>query len=171
MHVPINVKSPNNISEWQMGFNSAFKGLTYLSRLSGCPKSSQRDAPSSGISLFGTKSNQQVLNLANWRTRLLEQMQKSESTGLEIGVSGPRSRLLSSRNIVVPWHWRNFSPGSFPLPGRRGFVSFGARACSPNFRRALTEHTKMKYLLQIDECLTLKTNILFGRLPWYGLLK
>jgi len=27
MHVPINVKSPKNISEWQMGFNSAFKGL------------------------------------------------------------------------------------------------------------------------------------------------
>jgi hypothetical protein len=35
MQVPINVKSPNNISKWQMGFNSAFKGLikhlmTYL---------------------------------------------------------------------------------------------------------------------------------------------
>jgi len=30
MHVPINVKSPNNISEWQMGFNSAFKGLMTL---------------------------------------------------------------------------------------------------------------------------------------------
>jgi hypothetical protein len=28
MHGPINVKYPNNISEWQMGFNSAFKGLT-----------------------------------------------------------------------------------------------------------------------------------------------
>ena len=27
MHVPIKVKSPNNISEWQIGFNSAFKGL------------------------------------------------------------------------------------------------------------------------------------------------
>jgi hypothetical protein len=27
MHVPINVKSSNNISEWQVGFNSAFKGL------------------------------------------------------------------------------------------------------------------------------------------------
>jgi hypothetical protein len=27
MHGPINVKSLNNISEWQMGFNSAFKGL------------------------------------------------------------------------------------------------------------------------------------------------
>jgi hypothetical protein len=28
MHLPINVKSPNNISKWQMEFNSAFKGLT-----------------------------------------------------------------------------------------------------------------------------------------------
>jgi hypothetical protein len=27
MHLPINVKSPNNISKWHMGFNSAFKGL------------------------------------------------------------------------------------------------------------------------------------------------
>jgi len=27
MHGPINVKSPNNISEWQMGFNSVFEGL------------------------------------------------------------------------------------------------------------------------------------------------
>jgi hypothetical protein len=26
-HGPIKVKSPNNISKWQMGFNSAFKGL------------------------------------------------------------------------------------------------------------------------------------------------
>jgi hypothetical protein len=30
MHVPINVKSSNNISKWQMGFNSAFKGLNEL---------------------------------------------------------------------------------------------------------------------------------------------
>jgi len=34
MHLRINVKSPNNISEWQMGFNSAFKGLTTLSSIS-----------------------------------------------------------------------------------------------------------------------------------------
>jgi hypothetical protein len=27
MHLPINVKSPNNITNWQMRFNSAFKGL------------------------------------------------------------------------------------------------------------------------------------------------
>jgi hypothetical protein len=30
MHLPINVKSPNNISKWHMGFNSAFKGLNCL---------------------------------------------------------------------------------------------------------------------------------------------
>jgi hypothetical protein len=30
MHGPINVKSPNNTSKWQMGFNSAFKGLINL---------------------------------------------------------------------------------------------------------------------------------------------
>jgi hypothetical protein len=30
MHGPINVKSPNNTSKWQMGFNSAFKGLMVL---------------------------------------------------------------------------------------------------------------------------------------------
>jgi hypothetical protein len=33
MHGPINVKSPNNIRKWQMGFNSAFKGLTNRPRL------------------------------------------------------------------------------------------------------------------------------------------
>jgi hypothetical protein len=33
MHVLINVKSPHNISKWQMGFNSAFKGLTVTSCL------------------------------------------------------------------------------------------------------------------------------------------
>jgi hypothetical protein len=27
MHLTINVKSPNNISKWQMEFNLAFKGL------------------------------------------------------------------------------------------------------------------------------------------------
>jgi hypothetical protein len=27
MHGPINVKCPNNTSKWQIGFNSAFKGL------------------------------------------------------------------------------------------------------------------------------------------------
>ena len=28
MHVLINVKSPNNINEWQIGINTAFKGLS-----------------------------------------------------------------------------------------------------------------------------------------------
>jgi hypothetical protein len=35
MHGPINVKSPNNISKWQIGFNSAFEGLK-LSHSSSC---------------------------------------------------------------------------------------------------------------------------------------
>jgi hypothetical protein len=35
MHGPINVKSPNNTSKWQMGFNSTFKGLIMLHVL--CP--------------------------------------------------------------------------------------------------------------------------------------
>jgi hypothetical protein len=30
MRRPINVKSPNNITNWQMRFNSAFKGLISL---------------------------------------------------------------------------------------------------------------------------------------------
>jgi hypothetical protein len=30
MHLPINVKSPNNISKWHMGINSAFRGLTEI---------------------------------------------------------------------------------------------------------------------------------------------
>jgi len=34
MHGPINVKSPNNTSRWQMGFNSAFKGLKLVTRWS-----------------------------------------------------------------------------------------------------------------------------------------
>jgi hypothetical protein len=37
MEVPINVKSPN-ISKWQMGFNSVFKGLTVISDSWECDK-------------------------------------------------------------------------------------------------------------------------------------
>jgi hypothetical protein len=36
MHGPINVKSPNNTSKWQMGFNSAFKGLSNFPILNNC---------------------------------------------------------------------------------------------------------------------------------------
>jgi hypothetical protein len=35
MHGPINVKSPNNTSKWQMGFNSALKGLTIKYNIQG----------------------------------------------------------------------------------------------------------------------------------------
>jgi hypothetical protein len=37
MHGPINVKSPNNTSKWQMGFNSAFKGImSYKAKVAVC---------------------------------------------------------------------------------------------------------------------------------------
>jgi hypothetical protein len=36
MHGPIKFKSPNNISKWQLGFNSAFKGLKRGTRLTKC---------------------------------------------------------------------------------------------------------------------------------------
>jgi hypothetical protein len=32
MHLHINVKSTNNISKWQVGFNSAFKGLMFTAQ-------------------------------------------------------------------------------------------------------------------------------------------
>jgi hypothetical protein len=35
MHGPMNVKSSDNISKWQMGFNSAFKGLIMTHQLNG----------------------------------------------------------------------------------------------------------------------------------------
>ena len=40
MHGPINVKSPNNTSKWQMGFNSAIKGLKEESTNT-CPERTQ----------------------------------------------------------------------------------------------------------------------------------
>jgi hypothetical protein len=36
MHLPINVKSPTNISKWQVGFNSAFKGLKKTQKATKC---------------------------------------------------------------------------------------------------------------------------------------
>jgi len=33
MHGPIRVKSPNNTCKWQMGFNSAFKGLMRMQEM------------------------------------------------------------------------------------------------------------------------------------------
>jgi hypothetical protein len=38
MHGPINVKSHNNNSKWQMGFNSAFNGLICVVWLAEPPK-------------------------------------------------------------------------------------------------------------------------------------
>jgi hypothetical protein len=39
MHGPIKVKSPNNTSKWQMGFNSAFKGLRNFGKITSTTRS------------------------------------------------------------------------------------------------------------------------------------
>jgi flagellar biosynthesis protein FliQ len=52
MHGPINVKTPNNTSKWQMGFNSAFKGLTnklLLLRLQRCAPAQLNDGQWCGV--------------------------------------------------------------------------------------------------------------------------
>jgi hypothetical protein len=42
MHGPINVKSPNNTRKWQMGFNSAFKGLILMQKMKYIFKATRR---------------------------------------------------------------------------------------------------------------------------------
>jgi hypothetical protein len=49
MHGPINVKSPNNISKWQMRFNSPFKGLMHLAQHLG-RKTEHQDTHIQGVS-------------------------------------------------------------------------------------------------------------------------
>jgi hypothetical protein len=55
MHLPIKVKSPNNISKWQMGFNSAFKGLILSSHLLlGLPSGTPGNYPEENMQQFYT---------------------------------------------------------------------------------------------------------------------
>jgi hypothetical protein len=74
MHGPINVKSPNNTSEWEMGFNTAFKGLillVFMFRLvcfrkcvrSGEHEYKQRDLSSPGLEWVCTR---EVLQKRGW---------------------------------------------------------------------------------------------------------
>ena len=58
MHVPINVKSPNNASKWQMGFNSAFKGLSDLARYS---------LPVRSFMLYTKTGHRLIPHTAGWR--------------------------------------------------------------------------------------------------------
>ena len=94
--------------------------LMYLSRLCGCPKSSQRGAPSSGISLLGTKSNHQVLNLAN-----------TEGWSSTVTFRWAKNCLI----IVALWDGalsckRNQSPDSH-MPGLTGRILFRNLSITP----------------------------------------
>jgi hypothetical protein len=57
MHGPINVKSPNNTIKWQMGFNSAFKGLNEAQHVPGNTQPIIR----------GLKLHKQPLVLHTWK--------------------------------------------------------------------------------------------------------
>ena len=58
MHLPINVKSPSNISKWQMGFNSAFKGLREdkLLKGAGCKTVSFSKRKGKGVTAQGNNT-------------------------------------------------------------------------------------------------------------------
>jgi hypothetical protein len=68
MHGPINVKSPNNTSKWQMRFNSAFKELK-------CPHAYNAMVWTDGIPLCsevnGMNPYQYTVNLLQYMTNLL----------------------------------------------------------------------------------------------------
>jgi hypothetical protein len=70
MHGTINVKSPNNISKWQMGFNSAFKGLNYLlaSSSDGCSVSASGQFKKPKDGMF-SKTLRRSRTAAPWPTR------------------------------------------------------------------------------------------------------
>ena len=57
--------APNNASRWQMGFNSAFKGLTYISLF-------QKYVSLPGVPITGTKSLNFRINLFHKRNVLAE---------------------------------------------------------------------------------------------------
>jgi hypothetical protein len=60
MHAPVNVESPNNISEWQMGFNSAFKGLSLVTY-----HNENYDMPTAICSTYRFKKIQKVFGNIN----------------------------------------------------------------------------------------------------------
>jgi hypothetical protein len=62
MHLPINVKSPNNISKWHMGFNSAFKGLNV------------------SIEMYGIRSGRQDGQSASYYSRLISETPRQKFT-------------------------------------------------------------------------------------------
>jgi len=92
--------------------------LMYLSRRSRCPKSSQRDSPSSGISLFGTKSNQQMLKLANTEGGRAQSLFVGPKTAWRLSRCGrsivmqkepvtrfTHSRSNTSNSVYEPFHY------------------------------------------------------------------
>jgi len=86
MHVPTDVKSPNNISKWQMGFNSAFKGLMKIEfPRRYFPKSSNikyHENPSSGSEVVPYRQTDRHNEAVSLR-KFCERAQKIKNNALE----------------------------------------------------------------------------------------
>jgi len=65
MHVPINLKSPNNISEGQKGINSAFKGLMKI-KFFWDVMSRRLDGISLKIEYYDPPKRRLILNRSTW---------------------------------------------------------------------------------------------------------
>jgi hypothetical protein len=116
MHGPINIKSPNNTSKWQMGFNSAFKGLIGLG--------SFQVLRSSYRVLYDVKSRPFSLMKHNGRTNISGGLFESRV----VGSVKAQSTQTDGRTVVCcsewctqsAWSWTassNRTLGLLPFPG------------------------------------------------------
>ena len=80
MHGPINIKSPNNTSKWQMGLNSAFKGLIYF-----CQTKFPLDQAYSCVLEIGTIFNA-LSRTANRQNTMYSSQNNHNTTGLTIQI-------------------------------------------------------------------------------------
>jgi hypothetical protein len=76
-HGPINVKSPNNISKWQMGFNSAFKGLIERINVNGIECSLRHFATLKYLNHSGIKIGSEVI--MNFREAVFTVLRQASS--------------------------------------------------------------------------------------------
>jgi hypothetical protein len=97
MHGPINVKSPNNITNWQMRFNSAFKGLTFCHLLKKFSVVSQYSQLHAGSQKGTVKSKIGEVTGETWSLTLREEGRLSVSENMVLRrVFGPRRDEVTS---------------------------------------------------------------------------
>jgi len=84
MHVPINFKFPNNISEWQMGFNSAFKGLTFMDDYAGTFEDTRTDVTRRTASAAGSLNYLNCRLFSSYKLHITEDLSNIYNTVLDV---------------------------------------------------------------------------------------